>query len=63
LIVNLHLAKYLADRIRPSDRSFGHPWVTTTNDYDITHSIHVQDDVLYNTRRCNNFKFTIQWWL
>jgi len=28
-------------------------------DYYITHSIHVQDGVLYTARSCNNFKFTI----
>ena len=32
---------------------------TTPGDYYITHSMHVQDDVLYTARRCNNFEFMI----
>jgi len=30
---------------------------TTTGDYHITHSMHVQDDVLRTARRRNNFDF------
>jgi len=32
---------------------------TPTGEYYVTHSMQVQDDVLYKARRCNNFEFTI----
>ena len=35
----------------------------TTDDYYITHSMHVQDDVLRTARRCNNIDFGFIWWL
>ena len=35
----------------------------TTGNFYITHSLHVQDDVLRTARRCNNFGLGFIWWL